>query len=106
METYRKFNLKGRVIPVLGSTTYMMDVFSNMDAKFCFIDGDHSYEGTRSDLVFCGRHLTRKGYMVVHDYPRAGTVKRAVDEFIKDHCYTLLEVCGDGVVALQKGNLL
>jgi hypothetical protein len=103
MDTYHKFKLKGRVIPVLGSTTFIKGSFSKMDARFCFIDGDHSYEGTRSDLMFCNVHLIPTGYLVVHDYPRAGTIKKAVDEFVKEYHYTVQEVCGDGVIALRKG---
>jgi hypothetical protein len=104
MDTYRKFKLKGRVIPLLGSTTYLRGTIPNLNVGFCFIDGDHSYEGTMSDLLFCNSHLSPRGYLVIHDYPRAGTIKKAVDEFIKDYHYTVQEICGDGAVALRKGN--
>jgi hypothetical protein len=104
MNTWKKFNLRGRVFPLLGSTNVLKEILtSSLHASFCFIDGDHSYEGTMSDLLFCNTHLVPNGYMVVHDYPRADTITRAVDEFAKDHHYTVLEVCGDGVIALQKG---
>jgi hypothetical protein len=104
METYKKFNLKGRVIPVLGSTTYLQDLPIDMHTGFCFVDADHSYEGAMSDLVFCHECLVPNGYLVVHDYPRAGTVKKAVDEFMEKFNYKVLEVCGDGVVALGRSS--
>jgi hypothetical protein len=102
MLMWKKFKLKGRVIPILGSTTYLRDDFPILEAPFCFIDGDHSREGTVSDLLFCHKHLITGGYLVVHDYPRASTIKEAVDEFGTDYHYQKLEVCGDGVVSLRK----
>jgi hypothetical protein len=99
---YKKFNLKGRVFPMLGSTGTLKILLKNLDAVFCFVDGDHSYEGTREDLLFCHNNLITGGYLVAHDYPRADTVKRAVDEFAGDYRYVKQEVCGDGVIALRK----
>jgi hypothetical protein len=102
MKTWKKFNLKGIVVPMLGSTTYINALLPDLLVPFCFVDGDHSYEGTMNDLLFCHKNLSPGGYLVVHDYPRASTIKKAVDEFAGNYWYQKLEVCGDGVVALRK----
>jgi hypothetical protein len=102
MDTWKKYNLKGRVYPMLGSTNTLKEVLHNLSAVFCFVDGDHSYEGAMCDLLFCHDNLIPSGYMVVHDCPRAETIKRAVDDLITMHSYTMLEVCGDGVIALRR----
>lgn len=103
MKTYKKFNFKGRVVPMLGSTTFLQYYISYLNARFCFVDGDHSYHGTMSDLRFCARQMSDQGsYLLVHDYPRAETVTNAVKDFCVSENYQVLEICGDGVVALGK----
>ncbi len=52
---------------------------------FVFIDGDHSYEGVRSDLIAWARKVKPGGFLGGHDYnhPQEGTcygVQKAVDE--------------------------
>ncbi len=50
-----------------------------------FIDGDHSYESVKADILAWEPHLKHGGFMLFHDYdhPQFG-VKRAVDELIRD----------------------
>jgi hypothetical protein len=47
-----------------------------------FIDGDHSYDGVRRDLLAWWPKVKRGGWLGGHDYahPNQGEVKRAVDE--------------------------
>lgn len=46
-----------------------------------FIDGDHSYKGTLSDLRNCWNVWTKQGFFFGHDYkPKCGVV-RAVNKF-------------------------
>jgi len=69
-----------------------MMVDDAMDAVF--IDGDHTYEGVRSDLQSWWPKLREGGLMFGHDYghPRDKRgifgVKRAVDEFAAEHGLT------------------
>jgi len=102
MDTYKKFDLRGRVFPLLGTSETLTGILPKLFTKFCFVDGDHSYEGAKSDLYFCDYHLADRGYLVVHDYPRAGTVERAVDEFVQDKSYDKWGCVSDGIVALRK----
>lgn len=55
------------------------------DAKIdvLFIDGDHSYDGVKTDCLNLLPMLAPGGYVGFHDYnnPEFGGVKRAADEF-------------------------
>lgn len=51
-----------------------------------FIDGDHSYEGVKSDIEITSKLLDRCGIMVIHDYGRNHVhekVYEATNEFIR-----------------------
>jgi predicted O-methyltransferase YrrM len=48
-----------------------------------FIDGDHSYESCRSDVLAWLPHLKPGGIIVMHDYAWAEGVQRVVDELIR-----------------------
>jgi hypothetical protein len=58
---------------------------------FVFIDADHSYEGTKADILAWQPKLKPGGLICGHDYgkPQKGTekgaVKEAVDEIFKDY---------------------
>ena len=47
-----------------------------------FLDGDHSYEGCRADVLAWLPHLKPGGLIVLHDYGWAEGVKRVVAELI------------------------
>lgn len=49
---------------------------------FCFIDGDHSYEGTLIDLNGCHKLLNNNGLLLVDDILHK-EVKRALKDFFK-----------------------
>jgi predicted O-methyltransferase YrrM len=51
-----------------------------------FIDGDHSYEGCKADLLTWLPHLADGGDIVFHDcYEGSYGVRRVVEEFAADH---------------------
>lgn len=52
---------------------------------FIFIDGDHSYEGVKNDIMLYYPRLKKGGIMGGHDYdhPRIGQVRKAVDEMFE-----------------------
>lgn len=57
----------------------------NNSIDLIFIDGDHTYEGCKADLIAYQSKLKKGGWMLVHDYHRGGGgghpgVKLAVDE--------------------------
>ena len=61
---------------------------------FVFIDADHSYQGCKSDIINWLPTLKKGGLLGGHDYdnkkyPFGAEVKRAVDEAVKEHGWTL-----------------
>tara|TARA_R100000005_G_C4883331_1_gene133876 strand:+ start:72 stop:647 length:576 start_codon:yes stop_codon:yes gene_type:complete len=50
-----------------------------------FVDGDHHYNGVKSDIINFWDNLTTAGYAIFHDYIKDTTeVARAVDELLID----------------------
>lgn len=67
------------------------DIINNTIFDFCFIDGDHSYEGVRDDFEMvkhCGRVL-------FHDYDKAEGKACPVRDFINTIDYGKLETTKD-----------
>jgi predicted O-methyltransferase YrrM len=70
------------IIPHRG---HSVDVAGAFDGQLdlLFIDGDHSYEGCRSDALAWLPHLKPGGIIVMHDYDWAEGVQRVVAELIR-----------------------
>lgn len=71
--------------------------FEAKSLDFVFIDGDHSYEGCRDDIAAWKGKVRLEGYLCGHDYghtpqqdrPWTTGVKKAVDEAVAEHGWTL-----------------
>jgi predicted O-methyltransferase YrrM len=50
-----------------------------------FIDGDHSYEGCRADVLTWMPHLKPGGTLIMHDYTPSCGVPQVVAELIQPH---------------------
>ncbi|MBE3085743.1 MAG: class I SAM-dependent methyltransferase, partial [Bacteroidetes bacterium] len=90
MEFYRNnYDLieKGKIIPIRMHSTNACNTFKQLGMKFdmIFIDGDHTYEGCKTDILNTEGLLEEGGFRCGHDYnsPWEG-VKRAVDELVKN----------------------
>lgn len=62
---------------------------------FCFIDGDHTYEGAKNDIQKIYKYLAPNALMIIDDYYSCGPdgcsipdVDRAVDDFCKENQIT------------------
>ncbi len=73
-----------------------------------YIDGDHSYNGVKRDLINAYKKIKDNGYIMGHDYEmnmaKAHTtydfgVKKAVDEFCKEYNQTIIAKANDGCVS-------
>ncbi|MCS7261539.1 MAG: class I SAM-dependent methyltransferase [Anaerolineae bacterium] len=49
-----------------------------------FVDGDHSYEGVRSDIECWLPKVLEGGVVAFHDYRWSPGVKKAVDEIVQN----------------------
>lgn len=62
---------------------YSHTFFSKKNSKYdlCFIDGDHSYEGTMIDLEGCDNLLNKDGILIIDDVLHK-YVKKALNDFM------------------------
>jgi predicted O-methyltransferase YrrM len=68
-----------RLIPIQGNSSLVTDQMPNAD--LIFIDGDHSYNGCRADIMAYRHKLNKGGLLCGHDIDFPG-VNQAVKELI------------------------
>ena len=52
---------------------------------FLWVDGDHSYEGVKKDILNWMPLVKKSSFVCFHDYRDAPGVKKAVDELVRDN---------------------
>jgi predicted O-methyltransferase YrrM len=70
------------VNPIQGNSHQVHENFENESLDFIFVDGDHSWEGVKNDIVLWWPKLKPGGVMAGHDYFEYGSYTdagRAVD---------------------------
>lgn len=78
-------NLHNLDINIINENSWdIYDTFEDNSIDCIHIDGDHSYEGVKKDLNLYWSKIKNGGMIINDDYHWAG-VKKAIDEFIKDH---------------------
>ena len=60
-----------RLTQVHGDSRYVDLERDALPFHMIFIDGDHSYEGCRADIIDWMAHLVHGGIMAIHDYNKA-----------------------------------
>ena len=84
------------------------DEIPRQSLDLLYIDGDHSYEGVKSDLQLALEWVRPGGWICGHDYEMNMTktrnvydfgVKRAVDEFCNSHGFRVRALLRDGCVS-------
>jgi predicted O-methyltransferase YrrM len=73
--------------------------------RLLFIDGDHSYDGVRSDYVDWGRHVVAGGIIALHDSFSWEGVRRVVEESILPANDVVLIGIVDSITAVRKVDL-
>ena len=86
-DTWKEFQIntncfRDAIIPHKGKSLDIANSFKE-PIDLLFIDGDHSYEGCRSDVESWFPHLKPGGLIIMHDYGWAEGVQKVVQEFIK-----------------------
>ncbi len=80
-----------RRVVVVSDSVRAAAIVKSSSLDFCFIDGFHSYEAMKEDLPAWWEKVRPGGLFCGHDYDGRGDrrgrfgVKRAVDEFAKEH---------------------
>lgn len=70
------------ITPLRGRSTEVARSFERK-IDFLFIDGDHSYDGCRQDIVAWFPKLRNGGICIFHDYPNAPGVVQNVQELLE-----------------------
>lgn len=60
---------QSRIIPICG-TSIVLDHFPQLDARFAFVDAEHTYPSAYNDMCRCARHLIPGGILALHDCAR------------------------------------
>ncbi len=81
-----------------GFSNDILSKFEDGYFDIIYIDGDHSYEGVKSDLKISYDKIKNGGFICGHDYTRAlfEGVVRAVDEFCIEKSLEIKYLTNDG----------
>ena len=71
------------LIKGLSNDKDIVNKFEDNSIDAIYIDGDHSYEGVKSDLELYYPKVKKNGLILCDDYTNFESVKKAVDEFCK-----------------------
>lgn len=83
---------KGVVVPLKGFTYKMAKFIPDNSLGLCYVDGDHSYKGVRTDIDYFLPKLVTGGIMAFHDFKGGYGVEAAVWDYTK----------GDGIVEIPE----
>lgn len=102
---------EGLPIKILkGRSEEILPTFKDEWFDMIYIDGDHSYEGVKRDLLLALKKTKRGGLLLLHDYdinPKKcpynydfiPEINKAVKEFCKEFHYEIFAVANDGCMS-------
>jgi len=92
-----------KIKPLRGRSSEVVKEWpSSRKIDFLWVDGDHSYEGVKSDIE-CWLPLVKKNSLACfHDYRDAPGVKRAVDELVEKNRIRFIKT--EGCIYFSKIN--
>lgn len=91
-----------------GDSSTILKTFDNNFFDMIYLDGDHSYEGCKKDLLVAYDKVKNNGFIIGHDYEMNFNktknsyhfgVKRAVDEFCLLYNQKIIAKANDGCVS-------
>lgn len=95
ISSLRKYGLLETVSLIEGDSKLLFEKEELLRERFrlVFVDGDHSYEAVKKDILNALPLLKDKGVLLAHDYcPEYPEVIRAIDDLIKDRIIRKEEV--------------
>ncbi len=83
IKLYEAFALPNQNLHLIRADSHLQETFDivgkcfeNRSIDFIFIDGDHTYEGVRSDFEMYSKLVSKNGYIAFHDTVYAPGVKK------------------------------
>lgn len=88
-DTIEKFEIRNAV-KVKGDSKLTMNTHPDASLDYCFVDGDHSYDGALADIRNAAKKLKPDGWLVVQDCIR--DVEQAIRQFASETTETWYSV--------------
>jgi predicted O-methyltransferase YrrM len=102
IDLYKRFKKNNQEVHLIRADSHDLKTFEKIknllgDRKidFCFIDGDHSYEGVKSDFEMYSSLIRKKGIIALHDIVSPPHLNYGVNRFwkeLKRHGYKFEEI--------------
>ncbi len=90
----------GEVIYQISLSSFEVGKIWQEKIGLLWIDGDHTYEGVKSDFELFGRFVTSNGYILFHD-SYLDSVKQVINEILQSEDFILTEKIGT-ITVLKK----
>lgn len=74
------------IVPMRGNSQEVAKRWPGTPIDFLWIDGDHSYEGCRNDILSWLPFVREGAIVAFHDYANPCGVEQAVEELIRPRC--------------------
>lgn len=97
--TLKEFQVDGDVITHVGDKTKILPTLPNKFFNMIFLDANHSYESTMSDLIFSLDLIRPNGIIALHDWGNSNFgVTEAVMDFCDEYGWTVKDCVGALIV--------
>lgn len=83
-ETHENIKNTNNIILMVGLSSQIVPLFQDSLFDFIFIDGDHTYEGIKTDTEICLPKLKNDGMIMYHDYDLPSNGRIEVYNYIND----------------------
>ena len=99
---------KSNVSLIQGNSNNILKKIDMSKIDYVFLDGGHDYKTVKNDLDCCSEVIDNKGTILCDDYDLsyAPGVRKAIDEFVKEHDFSCKIVCNDRFAKIEKKNYL
>jgi predicted O-methyltransferase YrrM len=107
-QNIKKYHLDNIILPILDYSYNVVSKFADNSLNFIFIDGEHSYEACRQDLLDWTPKIVSGGNIMLHDCSLDGKTgwkgpNQVVDEYLRtSNVYKNLRSSGNDYVIVTK----
>lgn len=110
-DTYKEFKKNTAryekvIIPLRGYSYNVVKEFENYNKKIdiLFIDGDHSYEGCKTDWQLYSSYLNKNAVIIFHDTGWAEGVKKVINEYVLNKADQIVKLSNMEIYELKKND--
>ena len=95
---------KNNIYLIKGNSNKVLKEMDMSKIEYVFLDGGHDYNTVINDLNNCKEVINNNGTVLCDDYDLgyAPGVKKAIDEFIKQHKFKCEIICNDRFAKIER----